>query len=295
MHLDKAVISQMKPNWRSSDSTLKRAIEMGNAEEVEKHIIAAQELMNRNQFKPRDFSLIINSLSKAKDLQSINREYIKGILGQLDLKMKKNPAFVSALVPLDTALIMNGLGRFYSTADEAGQRICGSLVRNIAEQIPTKLPLFQDHHLAMILHALSKTRVGSANHIAAEIVREIEQCRDLDSFTPQSVIMIASAITSLQLRKTPELVSLWKSVFKRVIGFRDPDYQPKWPGILLKAIAYSELNAQEVPREFVKEMVKRNSNFFEQRGIDRDFHDATLRAANKIEMNLEIVENSIII
>ena len=291
-HFEKAVLARVKPSGQFSDagyrfhSDLKRAIELGDQGAMKDHLSAAKILMDQNRFKGKDFALLLNSISKVNNKQSLNEE-LQDIISHLEVKVSKSPAFLLSLSPVDTAQLLNGLVKVNEALNEHSQKLNSRIINRITEQIPTKLPLYQDHHLAIVLHALAASK-SQAFHVISEIVNEIENSRDLESFTPQGVVMIANALSRLKVRRNPTVVSLWGSIMKRTLSIRDGEMQPRWPGVILSAVSYAGLKPWEIQSEFLQRLMTRATRDFETGRLERVHYMKCLTTATNMGLTLHI-------
>jgi hypothetical protein len=291
IRVDKAVLSRVKPSGRTSDAgfnfhnDLKIAINRENIKGIETHLEVARTLMDSNRFKGKDFALLINSISKLKDSEAIKPELMQDIITRLEFKVTNNPAFIFSLSPVDTSQLMNGLVKINPTLDQESQKLTARIMERITEQIPTKLPLFQDHHLAIVMHALAASETR-AFHVVTEIVNEIENSRDLLTFTPQGVVMLANALSRIKLKKTTTVVSLWHSIMKRAINFKEPEMQPNWPDVLLTAVSFSGIKERDIPPEFITSMVDKAEKAFRKGLLERGRYMKCLSTAKGLGLTL---------
>lgn len=230
---------------------IKRAIIASDISAVETELGKATFLASNNVLKPRDFATILNSVSKMK-LQDDGLTHIHSLIKHFITRTRKSPAFIAGLTPIDIVQSINGLSKLSRGADQPDANL-EKMLETLVNLVPSKISLFEDHHLALILSA-TKRRQTDFSPVLSEVLAEISQRRDLSSFNLQSIVMIASALSSFSALNPRTLENLWESIISRVSKFQKSDFQPSWSSVIVSSVAKSKHRPKKVSEEFLNLM-----------------------------------------
>lgn len=236
---------------------LSREVKEIDSQLVDKYMSKVYQLAKNNEISCRDYVNVIHCVSRFDRTLLMNVGVIP-LLDELRMKLLHNRTFSRTLSPVDIALCMNALTRLKHVSEPF--RVSSSILLTVlSDEIPSRIGLFDDHHLAMILHCLSAFYVRDT-HLIEEIVAELEMARTVASnFTPQSVIMISSALCKLDVYSLPlknkfAVDGLWLSIMHALTPTRQSDLQPNWPSVALSSVSKSGLPSSAVPADFLKRM-----------------------------------------
>lgn len=266
-------------------SEMKNAILSNNFRALEAQVKVAESMASNNELKCKDFAIVFNAIVKSKDLVHIQQE-ILNLLEQFRTKLVRSDVFRTSMSPLDITQLIGGVSKIGKLKDCAAP--CKKIMRKLEDDVILKLPLFEDHQLALLLHGFANFKDVSP-HVLSEIVAEIEVNRDIDSFSLQSVVIIASAVSRLNLKVTPIVRSFWDSLFSKAGSCRFHEMQPNWPDVLLSSAAYSGLSGNQIPQEFIVNMTRFVSNQYETASISKDRLSKAIGALAKLRVDDAII------
>ena len=276
--------SRVSPAYNLSTG-VRNAIQTNNVEAIEAQIKEAQSMASNNLLKCKDFAMFFNAIMKTKDLERIEGGLLH-LLEQFQTKLVRSDVFRSSMSPLDITQLIGGVSKI-GQLKQCATRSKG-IMRKLEDEVTLKLPLFEDHQLALVLHALGNFKHGSS-HVVSEIIAEIEVNRDIDSFSLQSVVIIANAVSRLNLKLTPVVISLWDSIFNRASTCRFSEMQPNWPDVLLSSAAYSGLPSGQIRDDFIVGMARCVGQQYKSGFISRERVAKAVSALTKLGVGEDII------
>lgn len=259
-----------------------KAVSTGDPTIVRQHVDQAAALADQNELSGKDFSLILNSAGKISGVDTSK------LLTALRTKLVKNRRFLTSLVPTDIALMMLSVAKLAKGGPET-IKLTSPILARLSREIPLKLSLFENHQLAQVLHAISLAGIPSSA-VIAEIVTEIETCRDIASFSPQSVVMIASALARIKPSQSEMLHSLWNSIQERSANIPRSEMQPNWPDVLLTAAAFAGEGQCHACSEFARRMADEVYYQFKSGKINEGRVAKAVHALVQLNADARIVE-----
>ena len=170
--------------------------------------------------------------------------------------------FLSSLTPIDIAQILNALAKISRSQAQTAIPEHRKVVVDLAALVPSKLSLFEDHHLALILHA-TRTLQAELVAIIDEVITEISHRRDMHSFSAQSIVMIASSLSTFNHRNSKSLIHLWSCLVDRAASFVETDLRPSWAYVILTSLAKSRVRLTLINDSFLDSMQTHVSREFE--------------------------------
>lgn len=247
---------------------LKRAVALSDEQTLVKELEQAEVMAKNNILKPRDYATVLNVVTKAKQSQeTLNR--INSIVAHFNARTRKSPSFLSSLTPIDIVQAMNAIAKLSKVQGQKSPAALSRLLETLAELVPSKISLFEDHHLALILHA---TRAKQADLIptVCEVVTEISQRRDLSTFSGQSVVMIASALSKFEGGSKTQMHQLWTALVKRSLELKPSDFQPGWASVIVTSLANAASRPIAIPQQFIEFMQTQITREFQSGYLDND-------------------------
>jgi hypothetical protein len=217
---------------------------------VEDHLRRLTEQIRLNQVNGKDVALFLHSLSKV-DQHTVPSEVLSSFLLAFEKKINRNVLLAQFLTHIDIVLMMNSIGKFAKTS-EVG--VCNGLLSALAEEIPSRISLFEDHHLALLLKS-SILVESEIIHVIIEILRELQNNREWATFSAQTVVIIASALSRLRREKYRYLPRLWASLLDRVMQFREEELQPNWADVLLTSLEFADVHPDLIQPELVDKLL----------------------------------------
>ncbi len=223
-----------------------------------KYIGKALALAESNEISCKDFVNFLHSLSR------LNHNALKDIdicplLNELRIKLKKNRRFKQALTPVDIAVCLNSFTRLKESSVKT-YSICKEVVMVLCDEVPCRIHHFDDHHLAVILHCLSKFNIRDPV-IISDVISEIELSRTLVNFTLQSTIIIATACSQLDIlslipKESFVVQGMWESIQSKLANAKSHELQPEWASVALACVSKSGIPQSLVTPQFVHAMVE---------------------------------------
>jgi hypothetical protein len=256
-------VARSRPSGKAASEVHKvyleviKAVQDGSQEDLARQLDRASALAGDNKMKSKDFALILHSVSKFRSVGSELQTSLDSLVCLLDTKVTRNTIFLTTLLPVDLVQIISAIAKLGKAAPRKDNTPFENVINNLSQEVLLKLPLFEDHHLALVLHAFTHGTAGALQkHVVYQIIDEIQVNRDVQLFSLQSVVMIANAVSRLQPKMTPPVSELYVSLIDRSTKARDDEMQANWPDVLLTAFAHSGMDPMQIHEEFKVKMAE---------------------------------------
>jgi len=233
------------------------------------YIDCALILAEQNDLGPKEYTQILYLTSRC--CQMVNEREIPVVysfIERFDQKLRVNDNFLGSMTTIDIATTFSSISKIrkiIKKKSDPSMTALESIHHRLLNRVPAQLPRFEDRHLVQIIHTIGTFHEKVPWNICIQVLDEMSTKRDLSSFTPQGVVMLADSLSRLasSVHKADAMVgvnvsfrSIWMDIMRCFTRFDYKELQRNWPSVILTSYVSSRIRGLEGEGKFVNFLVK---------------------------------------
>jgi hypothetical protein len=258
---------------------------------IEEYLQRAITLSREGMFSVREYIQILHLFSRSTNvLEADSVIHLSQFIGIIESKLRINNRLKNSMTVIDVAVGLNSVARIKKCpkTNPIGS-VLGQLHDQLIGQVCVRMSMFEDHHLAQILHSIAILNRPSAVNVGKSIFRELCDNRDVSAFNLQALVMLASSISRIvswpTINEDHHVVQnsqkIWQEIMRGVLKSNKEQFQPKWPDVFLTSFAFSRVRCPSLEEKFLIHLTE---------SVKYQF-DTGMIGAERIESARDILQN----
>ena len=215
---------------------------------IEEYIQRAITLSREGMFSVREYIQILHLFSRSTNVLEVDSViHLSQFIGIIESNLRINNSLKNSMTVIDVAVGLNSVAKIKKCPKTNPIRsVLGQLHDQLIGQVCVRMSMFEDHHLAQILHSIAILNRPSAVNVGKSIFRELCDNRDVSAFNLQALVMLASSISRIvswpTINEDHHVVQnsqkIWQEIMRGVLKSNKEQFQPKWPDVFLTSFAF---------------------------------------------------------